>query len=158
MLRFTSTLFGVVLLLALVPAYGQDFQKGRDAYNSGDYATALKEWRPMAEQGVARAQLNLGYMYDYCEGVPEDDVLAARLYRLAAEPGLADAQNDLGVMYGAGEGVPKDYALAYIWWNLAAAQGEEYAVKNRDIVARNMTPAQIAEAQRMAREWWEAHQ
>ena len=53
MLRFTSTLFGVVLLLALVPAHGQDVVKGADAYISGGYATALCEWRPLAEQGNA---------------------------------------------------------------------------------------------------------
>jgi hypothetical protein len=56
MLSFTSTLFRVVLLLALGPAYGQDYQKGLDAYNSGDYATALREWRALAEQGQAIAR------------------------------------------------------------------------------------------------------
>jgi TPR repeat protein len=56
-----------------------------------------------------------------------------------------------------GWGVPKDYVLAHMWWNLAAAQGDEEAVKNRDIAAGMMTPAQIAKAQRLAREWLEAH-
>jgi TPR repeat protein len=79
-------------------------------------------------------------------------------YRLAAEQGHAHAQGDLGVMYYKGWGVPKDYVLAYMWFILAAAQGDEEAVKLRDIVAGRMTPAQIAEAQRMAWEWLEAHQ
>jgi uncharacterized protein len=56
-------------------------------------------------------------------------------------------------MYGAGLGVPQDYALAHMWVNLAAAGGHKDAVKNRDIVAAKMTPAQIAEAQKLAREW-----
>jgi TPR repeat protein len=57
-----------------------------------------------------------------------------------------------------GWGVPKDYVLAYMWWNLAAAQGHENAVKVRDLVAGVMTPADISEAQRLAREWLEEHQ
>lgn len=56
-------------------------------------------------------------------------------------------------MYANGQGVPKDYALAYMWWNLGAAGGNENGGKNRDIVATRMTPAQIAEAQRLSREW-----
>jgi hypothetical protein len=157
MLRFTSVLFGVVLLLAL-PAYGQDFQKGLDAYINGDYATALKEWSPLAEQGYAGAQNNLGIMYKNGRGVLQDYAEAVRLYRLAAEQGLADAQYSLGWMYYNGKGVAQDYVLAHMWANLAAAQGNEKAVQGRDIVAGLMTPAQIAEAQRMAREWQEAYQ
>jgi len=94
MLRFTSVLFGVVLLLAL-PAYGQDFQKGFDAYNNGDYATALREWRPLAEQGLADAQSNLGWMYEYGEGVPKDYVQAYMWLNLAAAQGEEDAVKGL---------------------------------------------------------------
>jgi hypothetical protein len=81
-----------------------------------------------------------------------------RWYRLAAEQGHVYAQSNLGVMYRHGYGVPQDYVLAHMWANLAAAQGNEEAVEGRDLVARRMTPAQIAKAQRMAREWLEAHQ
>ena len=67
------------------------------------------------------------------------------------------AQLNLGSMYGSGQGVPKDDVLAYMWWNLAAAGANpgahEKATKNREIVARKMTPTQIAEAQRLSREW-----
>ncbi len=76
-----------------------------------------------------------------------------KLYLMAAEQGVAQAQYNLGVMYGDGEGVPQDYVQAHLWFNLAAAQGQEQAKKNRDIVAEKMTPAQIAEAQRLARDW-----
>jgi len=117
MLRFTSVLFGVVLLLAL-PAYGQDFQKGVEAYNSGDYATALREWRPLAEQGHAGAQYNLRFMYDEGFGMAQDDAEAARWFRLAAEQGDAEAQFYLGLSYANGEGVPQNYAEAvrFIGW------------------------------------------
>ncbi len=70
-----------------------------------------------------------------------------------ARRGNADAQYNLGVMYGNGRGVPKDYVQAHLWYNLAAAQGTELARKNRDIIAEKMTPAQMAEAQRLARDW-----
>ena len=80
MLRFTSTLFGVVLLLAL-PAYGQDFQKGVDAYDNGDYATALREWRTLAEAGDAATQYLVSVMYYSGEGVAHDFAEAVRWYR-----------------------------------------------------------------------------
>ncbi len=79
-------------------------------------------------------------------------------FRKAAEHGLAGAQYNLGVMYDRGQGVPQDYAQAHMWYNLAASnlppgKVRNKAVKNRDIVAERMTPAQISEAQKLAREW-----
>ena len=74
-------------------------------------------------------------------------------YRLAADQGNACAQYNLGIMYAKGQGVPQDYVLAHMWFNLSAAQGIGDAVKNRDIAAGKMTPDQLAEAQRLAREW-----
>jgi TPR repeat protein len=69
---------------AAVPAWA-DFYDGVAAYETGDYTTALKEWRPLAEQGDAQAQNNLGMMYDYGYGVPENDAKTVRWYRKAAE-------------------------------------------------------------------------
>jgi hypothetical protein len=74
-------------------------------------------------------------------------------YRLAAAQGDAAAQSNLGVMYAKGEGIPQDDVLAHMWFNLAAAQGNTLAIKNRDVLAKRMTPAQVAEAQKRAREW-----
>ena len=74
-------------------------------------------------------------------------------FRKAAEQGEARAQTALGVMYEDGHGVPPDYVLAHMWQNLAAAQGNGDAAKLRDYLARFMNPDQIAEAQRLAREW-----
>jgi TPR repeat protein len=87
------------------------------AYAKGDYATALRLWRPLADRG---------------------------------DPG---AQSMLGDMYDEGWGAPQDYVLAHMWFNLAAASGDQYSAKARDKVAKQMTPAQIAEAQKLAREW-----
>jgi uncharacterized protein len=78
---------------------------------------------------------------------------ALKWHRLAAEQGDARAQNNLGVMYDEGQGVPQDYVQAHMWFNLAGASGHANAIKNRDAVARKMTPEQIAGAQRLAREW-----
>ncbi len=77
--------------------------------------------------------------------------------RTCAEQGDAGAQYNLGYMYGNGDGVPEDIVFAYMWWNLAAAQGDEVAQENKDIIEQQMTRAQIAEAQRLSREWLEAY-
>ena len=76
----------------------QDFNKGFKAYANGDFATALKEWRPLAEQGTALVQNNLGLMYANGNGVPQDYAQAVEWYRKAAEQGHANAQNNLGVI------------------------------------------------------------
>ncbi len=146
-----SVVVGLVFVLA-VPGC-TDFQTGVDAYNRGDYATALKEFRPLAEQGDAAAQFDLGTMYDKGQGVPQGYQQAAGWYTKAAEAGYASAQNNLASMYFIGEGVPQDYVLAHMWAHLAASQGGEDAVNKRDAIATFMTPAQLAQAQRLAREW-----
>jgi len=79
-------------------------------------------------------------------------------WRLAAEQGDAGAQYNLGRIYATGRGVPQDIVLAHMWSHLAALQGHEQAQHRRDIAASQMTPDQIAEAQRMAREWMAKHQ
>ena len=118
--------------------------------------------RARAEQGDASAQFNLGSRYDNGLGVPQDDAEAVRWYRLAADQGQVDAQVSLGVMYETGRGVRRRfYVQAHMWYNLAASQetGEqrESAVEARDRVAGQMLPHEIAEAQRLAREWDAAH-
>ena len=87
-----------VLLLTLLvgtPAFSGDFQKGSAAYQSGDYATALREWTPLAKQGNASAQFLIGTMYSEGQGVPQDYKTAVKWYRLAAEQGVARAQSTL---------------------------------------------------------------
>jgi TPR repeat protein len=134
------------------PAWG-DFQNGLAAYRAGNYATALKEWRPLAEQGHAKAQHNIGVMYENGRGVPQDYAEARRWYQKAAEQGQAFAQNNLGKMFERGPGMPQDYVQADMWYILSAAQGNEVASRNHTTITKKMTPAQIAEAQKLAREW-----
>ena len=127
-----------------------------------DYAEAVNWYHLAAEQAFALAQLNLGLMYAKGEGVPQDYVEAVAWYRRAAEQGYAEAQYNLGVMYGTGEGVPQDNVEAHMWLNLAASRSSgadrERSVGARDRVAELMTPADLSEAQRRAREWHAAHQ
>ena len=82
-----------------------------------------------------------------------DYATAARIIRPLAESGDATAQYNLGVFYDNGLGVPQDKINAYMWFSLAAAQGREGAAAIRDLMARRMTPTQIEEAQKLAREW-----
>jgi TPR repeat protein len=228
------SLIGVIVavLLSASSAMAGAFEDGEAAYKLKGYGTALRLFRPLAEQGDARAQVYLGWMYFYGEGVQEDVTEAAKwfskaadegsaegedelgwfydmgwgvpmdraraqkLYRLAAEQGYApaqfrvgytytvkgdgqdfieaakwfrkaaeqgdgDAQFQLGILYYHGNGVPKDNVQAYMWFSLAAARGitgfpDLPSEDRRDWVIKlpsEMTPDQIAEAQRLAREW-----
>ena len=103
---------------------------GVAAYQRGDYAAALRLWRPLAEQGDADAQYNLGVMYDNGRGVQQDDGEAVKWFRKAAEKGFAKAQCNLGSMYEEGKGVPQDYAEALTWYRIAAEQGHAGAQYN----------------------------
>ncbi len=179
---------GRFILGLMAPAW-TGFYKGVAAYNRGDYATAIRELRPLAERGLAEAQLKLGLMYykglgvpqDHAEamkwyskaaeqgnakaqsylglmyyngwGVPQDFAKAVKWFRKAAEQGDTGGQYNLGGMYYNGHGVPQDYVQAHMWYNLVASQDGKAAAKLRDMVAERMTPAQISEAQKLAREW-----
>ena len=114
---------------------------------------AVKWYRLAADQGFALAQCWLGIMYDAGKGVPQDYAEAAKWFRLAADQGFGMAQYDIGYMYAFGQGVERNYVVAHMWFNLSAARGDEKAAELRDQVARYMTPAQIADAQKLARQW-----
>ncbi len=115
---FKAALIAFALSGALAaPVIAGPLEDGLAAATRGDYATALQLFRPLAEQGNATAQHNLGHMYEM------------------------------------GLGVTRDYVLALMWYTLAAARGNTFAQKNRDANVKKMTPAQIAEAQKLAREW-----
>ena len=125
---------------------------------SQDYVEAVKWYRKAADQGVAVAQLNLGNRYRLGQGVLQDFAEANKWYRKAAEQGVAVAQTTLGLAYSGGLGVPQDYVQAHKWFNLSAANNpdktdRDRAASNRDLTAGKMTAAQIAEAQKLAREW-----
>jgi len=195
-----STLFVLIVSILSIhfanPGFGGQFEDGVAAYERGDFATAFRLMKPLAEKGNAMAQHNLGVMYDYGRGIPQDYTKAytwyrraadqgfpeaqhnlglmyyygqgvsrdfgeaARWYRRAAEQGMADSQVNLGLMYYYGQDVSRDYVMAYMWLDLAASQYPASvrkrlndAIHYKDIVNSKMTPAQIAEAKRLAREW-----
>lgn len=107
-----------------------DFELGLAAAQKGDFATALKLWKPLAHQGDALAQFNLGQMYYNGDGVAKDYAEAVNWFRKAAEQGIAMAQNSLGSMYDNGNGVANDYAEAVKWFRKAADQGDAIAQNN----------------------------
>src|SRR5450756_2584758 len=120
-----------VCLFALTgQAIADSLSDAKRVYDAGDYAKAATLFRPLAEQGDASAQLELGVMYDNGEGVLQDDKEAVKWFRLAADQGNADAQFNLGVMYDNGGGVPQDYTEAVKWFRLAAEQGDAKAQAN----------------------------
>ena len=108
---------------------GEDFYYGRNGARQ-DYAEAVKWYRKAAEQGLAEAQINLGYCYENGQGVPQDCTEAVKWYRKAAEHGLAEAQINLGVCYKYGRGVPQDCTEAVKWYRKAAEQGHANAQCN----------------------------
>lgn len=152
-------LTAIILMVNLAsPAAAGPFEDAVMAYGRGDYALAMQLFRPLAAQGNAIAQYNLGVMYHDGKGVPKDYAEAMKWYRLAANQGGAGAQYNLGLMYKDGEGTPRDYVRAYTWFNLSAANSYQEAVKGRDFFAHVLTPAQLAEAEKLAREWKAAAQ
>ena len=129
-----------------------------DCYYCGDgvakdYAEAVKWCRKAAEQGNATAQIWLGSRYFTGEGVPKDMAETMKWFRKAAEQGDARAQIILGDCYYKGNGVPKDYVEAYKWGNLASAQGDPTAKQALAWLELQMTAEQIAEGQRLSREF-----
>ena len=118
-----------------------------------DEAEAVKWFRKAADQGDAQAQSKLGSMYGDGLGVPKNEAEALKWYRKAADQGYAQAQSNLGSMYDYGLGVPKNEAEAYKWYLLAGAQGDILARLKIPFIEGNITPAQRAEGQRLAREW-----
>jgi uncharacterized protein len=118
-----------------------------------------KHWFQLAaDQGQPDGQYNLGVMYAVGEGVPQDFVQAVKWYSLAAERGQTDAQNSLGMRYKRGEGVAQDYVQAHKWFALSAANATHptdraRAIANLDAIVKLMSPAQIAEAERLAHAW-----
>ncbi len=120
------------------------------------YRLAADQGNPIAQRELEKMpafQNELGTNYADGIGVPQDDAKAIHWYTLAAEQGFADAQFNLGFMYMEGRGVLQDFAIAHMWSNLASAQGHAGGKQNRDLLAASMSADQIAEAQRLARDW-----
>ena len=113
------------------------------------------EMKGYAEQGDVKAQYNLAFMYYKGKGVTQDYKQAVKWYRKAAEQGYADAQYNLAHMYDNGQGVIQSSKNSYIWNTIAAANGHENAIYNRDLVAKNLSPRGLEEAQKEAAKLYE---
>jgi TPR repeat protein len=149
----TPICVAILLSLSIAPGSAGPLQDAQTAYESADYPTALRLFRSLAVEGNATAQSRLGMMYERGLTVPQDYALAAEWYRRAADQGDKIAQFDLAVMFETGYGVQQNYVQAHMWYNLSAAQGWGAASLARSKLEKAMTPAQIAEAQKLAREW-----
>jgi TPR repeat protein len=131
------------LLLATIIAMGVGgtaaagpFENADAAYNEGDYATAMRFWRALADQSYARAQYNLGNMYYFGQGIPVDNAEGRMWWHKAADQGHARAQFNLGNMYYFGEGVAENVAEAVKWYRKAADQGYAEAQFNFGLMYR----------------------
>ena len=124
----------IVLLLTVQSAGAVDFWAGSAYYFRGDFAAALREWRPLAEQGDAQAQFYLGIMHTNGEGVPEDDRQAAYWFQKSARQGHSQSQYRLGILYANGAGVPEDAPQAVYWFRKSAEQGDARAQFNLGVM------------------------
>ncbi len=152
--RIIIAVFAALILAAPVatPVMAAEFDKGLTAYGRGDYAAAHQVWLALGKRGHAPAQYNLGQMYRNGQGVPRDLIEAAKWYRLAALGNHPWAQYNLGSMYIRGLGVPRDDVQGYKWFSLAAAQGDAEAITNRGLLAKRMSAAEIAAADKSLRQ------
>jgi Sel1 repeat len=118
-------------------------------------AQAIEWFRKAAAQGDAPAQYNLGVMTKKGNGIRRDPAQAMEWFRKAALQGYAHAQAALGLMYEQGQGAPRDYAQAYQWYSLAALAGDQAALADGDRLKPHMNKRQLADGQRLVREWQE---
>ncbi len=109
-------------LLFAAPAVAADFEAGLTAARAGDFAGALAEWKPLADAGDARAQLNLGQMYEAGMGVPLDLAEAVRLYKASADKGYGPGMLAYGMALQTGQGTARNKPEAFRWLVKAAEQ------------------------------------
>ena len=142
----------ILALLVVVACWGSTLQ-------ANDWNNApISEVQKAAEQGHAEAQIVLGAMYFQGRGVAQDYKQAVVWTRKAAEQGNAKAQRILGMAYDSGVGVVQDNKLAYVWSSVSAANGDVEAATNRDLFAKRLSPAVLAEAQALAGQYVELYQ
>lgn len=157
--RLPSVIFAAAALLGCAVSSADAFtvRQGIVAFEREDYVEAARILAPLAAQGNAAAQFQLGLMYETGHGVPQNYTQAAYWYHRAAEQGYPAAQFALGLLYDKAQGVPQDYVEAHKWLNLATADApsseREYWVRMRDAVATKMTRGEIAISRRRALKW-----
>jgi TPR repeat protein len=138
---------------------GRAYERG-DLGVSQDYTQSMRWYRMAAERGLSAAQKKMGDFFFMGKGVAVNYREAVPWYRLAAEQGDGASHLALGILYEFGKGVPQDFVKAHMWYNLAVASGDTNLDESREDIetfretlAARMTADQIAEAQKMAREW-----
>lgn len=138
---------------------GQAYRYGRGTKQN--YSEAIKLFQGAAENGspthIRIAAYSLGTMHDNGEGVQRDFAQARKWYLMAAEQGDVDAMLELSSMYKNGRGVPQDSITAYMWFSLYAANVYVEEPNSREVAEKDITPADISRAEKMAREWADAH-
>ena len=129
-LRISKYLFVALSMLATTRLMASNVRYGPDAFDRGDYARALGQFRPLAQDGNARAEYQLGMSYAKGLGVARDYKRAAIWLRKSADQGYASAENDLGTLYDQGRGLTASPVQAAHWFRQAAAQGHGAAQLN----------------------------
>ena len=143
---------GTAVVALTIPGFSsaQDTSGCYSAFMKNDYPNVFRECQDPAKQEDTYSQVNLGFLYQYGEGVEQSYSEALKWYRKAADQGNAKAQFNLGVMYAKGRGLPENYVEAHRWTSHAADFGHQQARKNLKIIKGWMTPGQIAEVQQLA--------
>jgi clan AA aspartic protease (TIGR02281 family) len=157
--RVVSTTLALALLLAAASfssAFAGPLEDDARAYKRGDFAAAMRLLRPLAERGNAPAQQYLGLMYEFGEGVPQNDAEAMKWTLMAAKQGNSSAQSHMSSFYRFGWGVPQNYILAYMWESVSGrnlGRGQPIAkMKSQEELEPHMAPSQIAEAEDLAQQ------
>ena len=150
--------FAAALALLLPLTVYAGFNEGVQAYERGDYAKAIAEFKPLAERGNAKAQYSMGYLYHYGYGVSRDETQAVKWFRLAADQGDALSQYYLGLIYENGKDVGRDLVAAHMWFSLSASNAPGYrdkldAKQKAAELEHRMSKEQISQAAQMAQNW-----
>ena len=146
-----------ILLLSAAQPAADDFRSGLSAYNRGDYVTAFRNWRALAEDGDAPAQAGRGFLCHNGLGVTQYEIEAASWFEKAARKGQAEAQLLLGTLYFFGEGVQQSYVMAFTWCEIAQSNGQSDAIECRDAALEHMTSAEMKQSFRLVTEWLGRH-
>lgn len=126
-----------------------NLEEGIEAHDNGDYETALRKLKPLADNGNPEAQYYMGNMYSNSDSVLHDYQESAKWYRFAAEQEHAESQFCLGLMYSIGYGVSPDMVFVYKWYKLAQLNGHIITGKIINKVKKQMTPEQIKQAEEL---------
>lgn len=151
-------LIAIVLLLGALPARAENFEAGLDAYNAGNYSAAFASWWPLAQQGDAKAQASIGFLYYSGKGVRRDDKQSLFWFSRAAEAGQPTAQYFLGLHYYYGRGVRRDLARAHSWCDIALSNGYSESLFCRDMVALEMSADDLHRSSELSAAFYRSHE